>query len=290
LKSGPAKLPRRLVAVGDRVYVTLGYEEPISILDAATGKTLQVLDGSQGSEGLLVSQDVLFANVIEDLQTAVFKPEHPYCWTEAARARKIGQWKQGEGKQFIKAFNIKTGDLLWEKKTPVAPLSLAADHECVYFCNGLKVVCLMRQNGSHRWESEPVPQSVLFGSDRAPTLVVYGDTVLYSANASHIMALDAHSGQTLWSTKHRRSGHCSPGDVLVVNDLVWSGGDKKSSFVGKDLRTGEVKTQFDPPEMTWFHPRCHISKATDRYLLPSRTGIEFADVRAQTVEMHHWAR
>ena len=37
-RSGPTQLPRRLVAVGDRVYVTLGYGEPVSALDAASGE------------------------------------------------------------------------------------------------------------------------------------------------------------------------------------------------------------------------------------------------------------
>ncbi|MHC4434836.1 MAG: hypothetical protein ACYTBS_23605, partial [Planctomycetota bacterium] len=32
--------PRRLVAQGDRVYVTLGLDDPISLLDAATGETV----------------------------------------------------------------------------------------------------------------------------------------------------------------------------------------------------------------------------------------------------------
>jgi outer membrane protein assembly factor BamB len=36
----PAMLPRRLVAVGDRVYFTLGYRAPVSQLDATTGEKL----------------------------------------------------------------------------------------------------------------------------------------------------------------------------------------------------------------------------------------------------------
>jgi len=47
LKSGPAQLPRRLVAVGDTVYVALGVDQPLSALDAATGETLRTL-GSPG--------------------------------------------------------------------------------------------------------------------------------------------------------------------------------------------------------------------------------------------------
>ncbi|MEA3226621.1 MAG: methyltransferase domain-containing protein, partial [Planctomycetota bacterium] len=40
LKSGPAHLLRRLVAIGDRVYVTLGIDAPVTTLDAASGKTV----------------------------------------------------------------------------------------------------------------------------------------------------------------------------------------------------------------------------------------------------------
>jgi len=46
LKSGPAHLPRRLVAAGDRVYVTLGMTEPVSCLDAATGETIRIYEGT----------------------------------------------------------------------------------------------------------------------------------------------------------------------------------------------------------------------------------------------------
>lgn len=41
LKSGPATLPRRVVAVGDRVYATLGVNDPVSELDSDTGETLR---------------------------------------------------------------------------------------------------------------------------------------------------------------------------------------------------------------------------------------------------------
>jgi len=50
LKSGPANLPRRLVAVGEVVYATLGIEAPVSALDAATGKTIRRYAGSGGAE------------------------------------------------------------------------------------------------------------------------------------------------------------------------------------------------------------------------------------------------
>jgi len=45
LKSGPADLPRRLAAVGDRVYCPLGIDQPLSVLDANTGRILRTFAG-----------------------------------------------------------------------------------------------------------------------------------------------------------------------------------------------------------------------------------------------------
>jgi hypothetical protein len=61
LKAGPAQLPRRLVAVGNKVYVTLGLRAPVSELDAATGKTLRAFAGTEGTEEILCSDGLLLA-------------------------------------------------------------------------------------------------------------------------------------------------------------------------------------------------------------------------------------
>lgn len=50
MKSGPGHMPRRLVAVGDTVYVTLGFDEPVTAIDAATGKTVHTYEGTKGTE------------------------------------------------------------------------------------------------------------------------------------------------------------------------------------------------------------------------------------------------
>ena len=46
--SVPIQLQRRLVAVGNRVYVTLGYHAPVTAMDAATGQTVRDLRGHAG--------------------------------------------------------------------------------------------------------------------------------------------------------------------------------------------------------------------------------------------------
>jgi outer membrane protein assembly factor BamB len=290
LKSGPAKLPRRLVAVGSRVYVTLGVEAPISILAAEDGTVLQTVAGSRGTEEIIVSKGVLFANIIEDLKTPIFRPKDPFVWNEAARARRLGKWARGEGNQSIAAFQAETGTLLWRKPHAVAPLSLAADQQWVYFSDGQRIFCLDRKNGEQRWESEPLAEASEYTSQNAPTLVVYKDVILYSPLTSSVVALAAPTGTVLWKASHPRAGHHSPGDLLVIDDMVWSGGAGGGPFVGKNVRTGHVNARFTPPAFTWFHPRCHRSKATERYILASRTGIEYADVHARDVTVQLWVR
>ena len=63
LKSGPQLLARRLVAAGDRLYVTLGIDAPLSVLDAATGKTIRTYDGTKVAEEVLCSDDTLILSV-----------------------------------------------------------------------------------------------------------------------------------------------------------------------------------------------------------------------------------
>jgi len=46
LKSGPAQLPRRLVASAQHVYVTLRLDGPLMALDAATGETVRIYEGT----------------------------------------------------------------------------------------------------------------------------------------------------------------------------------------------------------------------------------------------------
>ncbi len=289
LKAGPATIPRRLVAIGDRVYVTLGLNEPVVALDAATGKTMKTYGGTEGTEEILVSDGVLFLRVNEDLKPDVFKPENEHCWTESKRAMGvIGVWKPSD-KQYVAAIDARSGREVWRFDSPVARLTLTADAGSVYFHTGEHIVSLDGKTGARQWQQENVPRFTSLTTRTPPTLVSYEDVLLYEHHG-RILALARGDGKVLWKSAHPPSGHVSPGDVLVIDDLVWSAGRGNEKFVGKDIHTGAVKVEFSPPDMTWFHPRCYRSKGTTRYLLASRTGIEVADVRNKTVDINHWTR
>jgi len=294
LKSGPAHLTRRLVAVGDRVFVTLSIEGPVEALDAATGDGLLVYEGSDGSSEIVVSGETLLAVKAADASKLLqWRRRDTYVWDNSRRANSEWAWADEPGG--IKAYDVASGRALWETEAPVAPCSVAADAARIIFHDGEKVVCLNPADGTRRWESEPVKANTPVHTGTGIRTLLYQDVALIAGNTGAITALSAADGAKLWEGEQLPSGHQSLKDLFVVGGLVWSGsiagGSDPGTFVGYDPLTGEVKSEFPPDvEAYWFHHRCYPSKATDRYLLTSRTGIEFIDPSAKHWETHHWVR
>ncbi len=301
LKSGPAQLPRRIIAIGDRVYVTLGIDAALVALDAATGELLRTYEGTAATEEVIYCDGILFVVVNDDpMDRNQYVPKHMICWNETGRVAKELAWN--EQPRSVMAVQPVTGSILWRSEQVVTPLTLAADSERVYFHTGKEVMCLNRKDGNEVWRSEPLdtrsPLAVAF----APTLVVHEDVVLFAGgrrggknNVKSMSALSAETGKTLWTEPHPRAGHHSPEDVLVIDGLVWSGaiasGRDSGLFTGRDPKTGQVKRTSKPDVDTyWFHHRCYRSKATDRFILSSRTGVEFIDVRTAHWDTNHWVR
>jgi len=293
-KSGPAHLPRRLVAVEDRVYVTLGFQAQLSALDAATGKTIRTYKDSNATEEVIASEGVLFLLVNDaPMNYNEYRPATNNIGQAKTRVEK--EWPWDKRPRHIMAIRADTGETLWSKDYRIVPLTLAADKNAVYFHDGEKILRLNRNNGDQLWASEPISRLSAIPTKFGPTLVVYEDVVLFAGGDRSMTSLSAKTGKTLWTAEHLRGGHNSPEDLLVVDDLVWSGaiaaGKDSGVFTGRDLYTGEVKNQFAPDVQTyWFHHRCYRAKATDRWLLPSRTGIEFVDFKNKRWTTHHWVR
>jgi len=302
LKSGPAQLPRRLVADGNRVYVTLGLDAPLVALDAATGQTIRTYEDTKATEEVILSDGVLFALVND----AVEKPDYD------GRQRFRGSYGAkywDEAERQVVAIAADNGQVLWSTRCRVLPTTLAADAKRVVFHNGESVACLDRTTGKEVWRSDAIARSDEIRGFYAPILVLYDGVVLFSGGETAgtqtgswyekgedtMTALDGTTGKVLWSAYHPPSGYRSPEDLLVVDGLVWTGqttsGRAVGVFTGRDPRTGEVKREFPPDVSTyWFHHRCYRGKATDNFLLMSRTGTEFLDVRKKQWTPHHWVR
>lgn len=292
LKSGPTQLSRRLVSTENEVYVTLGFNAPLSALDASTGDVLRTYEGSDATEEIISTGDMLFLVVRKG--KAELQDYAPLFGTVGDQARSR-DFFWNEEPRVLMAFEASTGKQLWAKQTKISPLTLAAKDSQLYFHDGEKIVSIDGNSGDVVWESESVTRRDSFTFNFGPRLVVYEDVVLYAGGDGKMISSDAKSGEKLWDASFPNSGYQSPQDLMVVDGLVWlaplTSGKDTGVYTGRNPRTGEVVKSFSPDVDTyWFHHRCYIAKATDNFLMPSRTGIEFVDPDAEHWDIHHWVR
>jgi len=328
LKSGPASLPRRLVVAGETVYVTLGIDAPVVALDAASGKTLREYPRTSGAEEIIVAGGTLLALVNRtpvdykaDLEgdsekgrsrdsRTTYSPQMARIWAGIRSKR----WSHGD--RIIRAFPAGGDKQIWEHKSAVIPLTLAADAKQAYYHDGDSIVALKLSTGKLQWKSKPVP--VWKGLDGrglqswfAPTLVARDGKVFFAGGEKIHMsymgwgskdigedtmtAVSAKTGEKLWTADHPYSGYNSPEDLFVIDGKVWAGSTAKNqasgTYTGHNMTTGAKAKQFPPTLKTsWFHHRCYRAKATDKYILCSRNGIEFVDIKTGKWTINHWVR
>ncbi|TKJ39545.1 MAG: hypothetical protein CEE38_02140 [Planctomycetes bacterium B3_Pla] len=315
-RSGPANLPRLLVSVGDYVYVTLGFGEPISMLDAATGRTVRTYKGSENTEELIFYKNILLA-VIGDPD--IMNKEAPKIY---------GYWqlsvdRKPDIEKYIVAYQVSTGDILWKKTEEnlayLTPLSLTAHNDRVFFLDNENLHCVNSKTGDHLWDA-PMPTKGLFLRNYAPTVVAHDDVVL-CLTWNKLRSFSIADGDTLWEHKGA-IGFAAPGDLFVIDGLawtipmtssIWSGNrlDKdgkpttgipipKENFIGNggeeiwgiDIHTGRVERSFPRMELLpgGHHHRCYRNKATERYLICSRRGLEYIDLDGDNHINNWWVR
>ncbi len=315
-RSGPPDLARRLVVTGDRVYVTLGYGKPLTALDAATGETVMTYGGTQGTLEVVYHQGRLF--VVTGDRAAE---------EAAAIAWRRGVTPPPHDKRII-AIDAATGDILWRNSGPdtaeVMPTTLATRKGRVFYQNADHVICLNSDSGNEIWRAKrPVARRRLGWS--TPTLVVYEDVVLSAdrpkpaaeqesdessndvtwepssaggkAPGGELIAFSAGTGKRLWSCECRE-GYNTPIDVLVAADLLWTGDMVRARDPGitraRNPKTGKV-ARTRPADQSFFtvgmtHHRCYRNKATTRYLILGRAGVEFIDLTSGRGVANHWVR
>jgi len=135
-RSGPPEIGRRMVAAGDRLYVSLGYGEPVTVLDAATGKKLATLANTRGARELLLTGGVLYV-LADSMTTAQHNERREWINQEFLRTSpKLSIWRRLPrkalpiyGTQRIVAIETGIGRLLWkqgfEASGEIAPTTMA---------------------------------------------------------------------------------------------------------------------------------------------------------------------
>ena len=292
-RSGPVHLPRRLVAVGEKVYVTPGLASPVIALDAATGETLMEYKGTERTEEILVEGGVLYLVV----------------GTSESNRRGGGLHRRGEPDptdfRYVTAIDAGTGKQLWKKDFTgdeyLLPLTLAVKGHRVYCQSTSGIICLDARYGKEQWRTARRTPLRRMGFS-APTLVAASEAVLcadrnpgksaqdkpsagtmewgvHGWNESGfprkakctLRAYSAKDGKELWSAPCAE-GYNSPVDIFVVDGVVWVG----TAFKGYDLKTGAPKGRINTaaPRVGMPHHRCYRDKASERFIFTGRSGIE----------------
>ncbi|MHC4626633.1 MAG: outer membrane protein assembly factor BamB family protein, partial [Planctomycetota bacterium] len=233
----PTHMPRRLVAVGDRVYVTLGFNAPLTELDAGTGEILRTFENTQFTDEILYVDGMLIVAI--------------------NKARQEPGDKSGlsePGRKWVAAIDAGSGEMLWKRgdyvglrsKTGpmerISHLSMAAADGNVFFVDGDRIISLNLADGSESWTvpRPAVPENKMRYDIRITDMctLVYHDGVVYFAQLDpdrqidwreirgRLHAFSAATGQELWSRECSSWGWAHPADVFVIDGLVWISGFK----------------------------------------------------------------
>ncbi|MHC4439791.1 MAG: outer membrane protein assembly factor BamB family protein [Planctomycetota bacterium] len=276
----PNENQRRIVADGERLYTTLAYQAPMSIMDAVTGKTITTIKETQGTREILVSDDIAVAYT---RQTA----------TGVERRRGA---KNVAGAALV-AVDGRTSKVLWQKQTgQIRPLALAIDNGRIVYISGKDLVALDLKSGDKLWKTQP--------KQATPKTLLTLDNTIVMQGGKFVAAHDAKNGRQLWEKTVSSISGGEGDDLFVIDGLVWRGivsvddngkpvrKSPNALAIGWDLRSGQEKKRIlvnnlRSPE---HHHRCYRNKATTRYLISSYEGAEFLDFKGDSHGMNNWLR
>jgi outer membrane protein assembly factor BamB len=261
LRSVPPSIPRLLVAEGDRVFIPLAGDAPVSILDAATGEELAICAGTEGAQELRCLDGVLLVRVAGALR----------------------------------AVSAETGENIWDAGAAALPQTMAASGGKVFYKSGKggqAVECLDLRTGRELWKTEPAAPKAAAApkkKKRRPPramLLAHGDLVLFTG-AKGLEAVSADTGETRWTA---RAGLGGRGELFVAQGQAWHWNGH--TVTGRDLATGEVKTEIRPDNVftPGHHLRCYQSKATENYFITPHRGVEFISLTGGEHTQSDWIR
>ncbi len=309
-RSGPNYLLRRLVAVEGRIAVTLGWQAPVSILDAVSGKTLLTLSGSERTEEILWRDDTIYVVINNEMADDAARYYRRHAPRDALPPEVPRHGKA------IAAYAAGTGELRWRVEDTVQEMTLAADGGQVCYLGADSVVCRNAEDGSLTWRVDrpsvqrrpnwSVPtlvlyKDVVFVGDRGRTIGNDTDITMRDLNDGGVSGvLTAYSrldGRRLWECPAEDGFH-TPVEIFVMRDRVWTGSiadkDRPGFTRARDYRTGEVVFQ-RPPDQDFRdfnagHNRCYRNKATEKYIITGRSYIEWMDVQSGTLVSNIFTR
>ena len=259
--SSPAMLPRRLVASGDRLYVTLGFNAPLSELDAVTGETLRTFSDTSDTQEILLSDRTLFLHL-----------------------------RDAEKMSSVVALDLADGKVKWRHKAGrISPVTLAVSRNVAAYFTGKDLVVLDARDGSELWRKEVLSGSTAVKdiAHENSVVVLHDNIVIFAGKKAKAFSLE--DGKQLWEKSGRFSTFRGKPDVFIAGGLLWLGSNTDQ---GLDVTTGEVVKTLNTAGLFTggHHTRCYRARATDNYLLWSKRGVEFMDIADRNHSKNDWVR
>jgi len=280
------RLWRTVIADGDHVYAPLGVDEPLSALDAATGDVVRPYPGTEGFSEAVKDGNTLFIVTREGNLLAVRSDSGAALWRWEPRDHgaivRLTLAASG-GRVFVRTerwavcLSADGGRVVWSTplEGPKKKARLRYPHEKLIVKDGV-VLCSYDGNDPKSLDRDKYEY---LGSH--PRVREYG---------GKLAALSARDGRVLWRAPYMPGLESTPGELYVVGGTVWPGPDFAQP---RDLHTGAVKTARHVIERLWtdgHHYRCYPGKATCRYIITAKRGIEMIDLAGENHSRNNWVR
>jgi len=281
------QLWRTIIACGDRVVAAIDADGSLSALDGSTGAVLRRYDGTAGCREAVLRQGTLF----------VVAGQGGILALEADSGKRLWRWDPG-------------------RAGPIVPLTLAASGGKVFARTDRTAWCLSAAEGKVQWQftlDRPGSKRLRLRWPRE-RLIVKDGVVLCSHGGkdpkvldrdkwqylgSHprvhdyggkLVALSAADGSVLWRSDYLPGLESMPGEIYVSGGVVWLG---PAFAEPRDLHTGRITKRRPVLERLWtdgHHHRCYPGKATCRYILTAKRGIEMIDLAGENHSRNNWVR
>jgi outer membrane protein assembly factor BamB len=202
LRTVPKTVLRSLVAENDRVYVTLGYGDAVSILDAASGREIMVCEKTQGTSEIRCCQGILLANKGGTQVMALDALSGKRLWQAEGKIQPLSLAAQGgrvfyQDQQTIVCRSAADGRPLWQvpQRQPVA---LVVHQDRVLLTGAKEIKAIAAESGKDLWTADAVvPQKVLFVANQALWFLtgneIVGHDLLTGNPRTKIDAADVYS-------------------------------------------------------------------------------------------------
>jgi outer membrane protein assembly factor BamB len=296
----------RLAAIGDTVYCTLGIDEPISALDAATGKILRAYAGTERTQEFTYYDNTLFP-IIGDhmysdgyqdkrgmsgarISTGGADPGAPFGG--AGFRGRYAPRRDGsrDSRCDIAAIDAKSGRQRWRisgvDRYVACTLAIKGRY-AVYQTEG-GLFCIDPKTGQRIWSKTG---TINTRDARQANTVIITDNAVYSQEGKTLYAHSLKDGAEEWSSPIANN-YDKSADVLFAGNLIWTGGDKRRTSTGYNPDTGKADVSLEQ-RMTgpMSHDRCYRNFITERFYINSKTGgADFLDLTSKQEFPHHWTR